>query len=111
MCLVYYYPYYSCLCTFWPYHPYLFLQFISCLYLFVFIFLSSTVTESEGCGLVHSLWRVVKARQTKFAVYHHRPHGFSDFLKNSYFRFNTVNIQHFEPHPLSTLISGRGLDI
>ena len=28
MHLVRYSPYYSCLCTFWPYHPYLFLQFI-----------------------------------------------------------------------------------
>ena len=39
--LVCYYPYYSCLCIFWHYHPYLLLQVIfSCfLYLFVFIFL------------------------------------------------------------------------
>ena len=25
--------------------------------------------------------RAIKARQTKLAVYRHRPHGFSDFLK------------------------------
>ena len=30
MHLVCYYPYYSCLCTFWSYHPYLLLQFFSC---------------------------------------------------------------------------------
>ena len=28
MHLIYYYPYYSCLCTSWSYHPYLILQFI-----------------------------------------------------------------------------------
>ena len=29
MHLVCYFPYYSCLCTFWPYHPHLFLQLIN----------------------------------------------------------------------------------
>ena len=63
MHLIRYYPYYSCLCTFWPYHPYLacFFNLFSCfLYLFVFL-LSSIATESEGCGLVHSLWHALCA--------------------------------------------------
>ena len=34
MLLVCYYPYHSCLHTFWPYHPYLSLQFSYFLYLF-----------------------------------------------------------------------------
>ena len=46
-----------------------------------------------------------KVGQTEFNVYRHHPHGssqkFSDFI------FNTVNIQHFEPHPPSVLIRGR----
>ena len=42
MHLVCYYPYYSCLFTFLPYHPYLLLQFFSCfLYVFVFFFFNS----------------------------------------------------------------------
>ena len=48
-----------------------------------------------------------KAEQTEFAVYRHRPHGFSQ--KFSDFMFNTVNIWLFEPHPLIVLIRGQGL--
>ena len=35
MHLVCYYPYYSCLCTFWPFHPYLLLQFIDSCFLYI----------------------------------------------------------------------------
>ena len=59
MHLVCYYPYFSCLCTFWPCHPYLLLQFIYLLFILVHVyFFSSIATESVWChcGLVHSLW-------------------------------------------------------
>ena len=59
MHLICYYPYYSCLqCTFWPCHPYLLYQFIlpvAAFYTCMFFF-SSIVTESEGHGLLNSLW-------------------------------------------------------
>ena len=44
---------------FGPTTPTYFFNLFTCfLYLFVFIFLSSIATESEGCGLVHSLCQV-----------------------------------------------------
>ena len=49
-----------------------------------------------------------KAGQTKFAVYRHRPHGFSDFPKKFQIS-DTVNVRYFKPHPSIALIGGRDL--
>ena len=51
-----------------------------------------------------------KAGQTEFAVYRHRPHEFSDFLKT--FQISDSIQQMYStlsPTPLSALIGGRGL--
>ena len=66
----------------------------------------------QAVGVPHTATqkREVKAGQTEFAVYRHRPHGFSGFPK--IFEISdaiTANMQYFEPHPSSALISGRGL--
>ena len=53
MHLVCYHPYYSSLCTFWPYHPYLPFQFIinfSC-----FLFLYNKGREGECPYYIHVL--------------------------------------------------------
>ena len=64
------------------------------------------VTSSNLATLIQSPY---KAGQTEFAVYCHCCADFQIFSKVSDFIFNTVNIQHFEPHPLSALIRGQGL--
>ena len=51
-----------------------------------------------------------KAGQTEFAVYRHRPHGFSGFLKK--FQISDTIQQIYStlsPTPSSDLIGGRGL--
>ena len=53
MHIVCYYPYYSCSCTFWPYHPYFFNLYCCILYLFVFTFMSSIATDLSQRGVVY----------------------------------------------------------
>ena len=51
MHLICYHPYYSCLCTFWPYHPYLHFQFIQLLFILVCIdFLIAQLLSVRGVG-------------------------------------------------------------
>ena len=55
MHLVCYYPYYSCLCTSSPYHPYLVMQFFSC---FLYLFVLLLIVHSWK----HCVWEVSNSR-------------------------------------------------
>ena len=69
-----------------------------------------TAQQQYTCTKRTGRHQAAKARQTEFAAYRRRPHGFSDFLKkNSDFRLYTATIWHFGPAPSSAAIEGRGL--
>ena len=68
-----------------------------------------TVHDPFLANLAFLALKASKAGQTEFAVYRHRPHGFSDFPKNfQSFRSNTVKYTGLGRTLSSALISGRG---
>ena len=57
-----YYPYYSCLCTFWPCHPYLLLQFLVVfilvliyIYIYIYIYLCYIYSGIVRVGVLREL--------------------------------------------------------